>query len=137
MAIVEELLCAEEDGAISFGNHKLAQKAKKEESLQAGDVYKVKTYQAMTKLEKDGMFLYESVPGTSVVGFKETDKGVEFIVEGKEDSQITIGLKEDTEYEVFVGGVSIGRMSTGLGGKLSLSVELGTAGEVSVKVVQA
>ena len=73
MAIVEELLRAEEDGAISFGNHKLAQKAKKEESLQAGDVYKVKTYQAMTKLEKDGMFLYESVPGTSVLEFRETD----------------------------------------------------------------
>ncbi len=137
MAIVEELLRAEEDGAISFGNHKLAQKAKKEESLQAGDVYKVKTYQAMTKLEKDGMFLYESVPGTSVVGFKETDKGVEFAAEGNEDSQITIGLKEDTEYEVFVGGTSIGRMSTGLGGKLSLSVELGAVGEVPVKVVQA
>ncbi len=137
MAIVEELLRAEEDGAISFGNHKLAQKAKKEESLQAGDVYKVKTYQAMTKLEKDGMFLYESVPGTSVLEFRETDKGVEFIAEGNEDSQITIGLKEDTEYEVFVGGTSIGRMSTGLGGKLSLSVELGTAGEVPVKVIQA
>lgn len=137
MAIVEELLRTEKDGAISFGNHRLTEKAKKEEALQAGDVYKVKTYQAMTKLEKDGMFLYESVPGTSVTDFKETDKGVEFVVEGKEDSQVTIGLKEDTEYEVFVAGSSIGKMSTGLGGKLSLSVELGTAGEVPVRVVQA
>lgn len=135
MAIVEELLRTEQDGAISFGNHKLAQKNKKEESLNA-DLYKVKTYQEMTKLEKNDMFLYESVPGTSVLDFKETDKGVEFVVEGDEDAQLTIGLKDDTEYEVFVNGNSVGKMSTGLGGKLSISVELETAGEVPVKIVQ-
>lgn len=135
MAIVEELLRAENDGTIGFGNHRLEQKNKKEESLNA-DLYKVKTYQAMTKLEKNDMFLYESVPGTSVLNFKETDQGVSFVVEGDEDAQLTIGLKDDTEYEVFVGGESVGRMSTGLGGKLSLSVELETAGEVPVKIVQ-
>lgn len=135
MAIVEELLRAENDGTISFGNHRLEQKYKKEESLNA-DLYKVKTYQAMTKLEKNDMFLYESVPGTSVLNFKETDQGVSFVVEGDEDAQLTIGLKDDTEYEVFVGGESVGKMSTGLGGKLSLSVELETAGEVPVKIVQ-
>lgn len=135
MAIVEELLRTEQDGAISFGNHKLAQKNKKEESLNA-DLYKVKTYREITKLEKNDMFLYESVPGTSVLDFKETDKGVEFVVEGDEDAQITIGLKDDTEYEVFVNGNSVGKMSTGLGGKLSISVELETAGEVPVKIVQ-
>ena len=58
------------------------------------------------------------------------------MVEGDEDAQLTIGLKDDTEYEVFVGGESVGKMSTGLGGKLSLSVELETAGEVPVKIVQ-
>lgn len=137
MAIVEELLRAEKDGAVSFGNHRLAEKNKKEEALQAGDIYKVKTYQAMTKLEKNGMFLYESVPGTSVLAFKETEKGVAFVVEGAEDAQLTIGLKEDTEYEVYVNDSSIGKMSTGLGGKLSLSVELEGAGEVAVRILQA
>ncbi|MED9905013.1 MAG: endosialidase [Lachnospiraceae bacterium] len=136
MAIVEELLRAEKDGAISFGNHKLAQKTKLENFEHAGDLYKVKTCQEITKLEKNGMFLYESVPGTSVLHFLETDKSVEFVAEGDEDAQLTIGLKEDTEYEVFVGGASTGKMSTGLGGKLSLSVELETAGEVPVKLVQ-
>ena len=51
--------------------------------------------------------------------------------------QITIGLKDDTEYEVFVGGESAGKMKTHLGGKLSLSVELVDMGEVFVKVVEA
>ncbi len=134
MAVVEELLRAEADGTISFGNHKLAEKAKVEDFKHAGDLLKVKTYSAMTKLEKNGMFLYESVPGTSVLNFAEREDGVEFIVEGDEDAQITIGLTDDTEYEVFVDGKSTGTMKTGLGGKLSLSVELETAGEVPVKV---
>ncbi len=136
MAVVKELLRGEADGAISFGNHTLRQKAKVEDFQHEGDLYKVKTYCEMTKLEKNGMFLYESVPGTSVVDFRETEDGVEFVAEGKEDAQITIGLNDDTEYEVFVGGERIGTMNTGLGGKLSLSVELENAGEVSVKVVR-
>ena len=101
------------------------------------NLLKVKTYNEMTKLEKNGMFLYESVPGTSVLEFKEADNSVEFIVEGDEDSQITVGLKDDTEYEVFIGGKNVGTMKTGLGGKLSLSVELEAAGEVPVKIVEA
>ncbi len=136
MAVVEELLRSEADGTISFGNHKLAHKAKVEDFKHAGDLLKVKTYNAMTKLEKNGMFLYESVPGTSVLNFSETERGVEFIVEGDEDAQITIGLSDDTEYEVFIGGESVGIMKTGLGGKLSLSVELAGIGEVAVKVEQ-
>lgn len=134
MAVVEELLRSEANGAISFGNHKLAQKAKVENYEHAGDLLKVKTYKEITKLEKNGMFLYESVPGTSVLNFTEEENGVSFVVEGDEDAQITIGLNDDTEYEVFVDGNSIGTMSTGLGGKLSLSVELEAAGEVPVKV---
>ena len=134
MAVVKELLRGEASGAISFGNHKLAQKAKVEDFQHKGDLLKVKTFKDITKLEKNGMFLYESVPGTSVLDFAEKESGVEFVVEGDEDAQITIGLDEDTEYEVFVGGKSIGTMTTGLGGKLSLSVELETAGEVPVRV---
>ena len=136
MAIVEELLRTEENGAIGFGNHTLDKKAKKEDRI-SGNTYKVKTFAEMTKLEKNEMFLYESVPGTSVNHFVETENGVEFTVEGAEDSQITLGMKEDTEYEVYVGGESIGKMSTGLGGKLILSVELAGAGEVAVKVTEA
>lgn len=137
MAVVEELLRSEADGAISFGNHKLAHKAKVEDYEHAGDLLKVKTFNEITKLEKNGMFLYESVPGTSVLEFQESSEEVSFLVEGDEDAQITVGLMDDTEYEVFIAGKSIGKMKTGLGGKLSMSVELMAAGEVSVKIVKA
>lgn len=137
MAIVEQLIRSEDNGTISFGNHNLTQKAKVEDYNHAGDLYKVKTYNTMTKLEKNGMFLYESVPGTSVLKFNEQAEGVEFMVEGDGDAQITIGLNDETEYEVYVNDDSVGKMRTGLGGKLNLSVELAGAGEVLVKVVQA
>ncbi len=137
MAIVEQLIRSEQDGTISFGNHKLEAKAKAEDYKHAGDLYKVKTYNTMTKLEKNGMFLYESVPGTSVLNFKEQAEGVEFVVEGDGDAQITIGLSDETEYEVYVKDDKVGTMSTGLGGKLNISVELAGEGEVAVKVIQA
>ncbi|WP_342759277.1 endosialidase [Kineothrix sedimenti] len=136
MAVVEELLRSEGEGAISFGNHKLEKKAKLEDFECGGDLLKVKTYRTMTKLEKNGMFVYESVPGTSVTDFKETQDGINFNVEGDEDAQITVGLQDETEYEVFINNESIGKMSTNLGGKLNLSVELAGVGEVNVRVAK-
>ena len=136
MAVVKELLRSEADGSISFGNHTLAAKAKLEDFPHNGDLYKVKTFQTMTKLEKNGMFLYESVPGTSVTHLVERADGMSFTVEGSEDAQITLGLKEDTEYEVFVDGASVGRMNTGMSGKLNISVEIAEADEVEVNVAE-
>ncbi len=136
MAVVDELLRTEEDGTISFGNHKLAAKAKVEDYEHGGDLYKVKTYKELTKLEKNGMFAYESEPGTSVNGFTETENGVAFTVEGDEDAQITVGLEEDTEYDVYLDDVNAGRMKTNLSGKLNISVELASAGEVKVRITK-
>ena len=136
MAVVEELLRSEADGTISFGNHLLENKAKAEDFEHCGDLYKVKTYKAMTKLEKNGMFAYSSVPGTSVLNFLETADGVSFQVEGSEDAQVTLELEEDTEYEVSIDGNSIGKMKTNLGGKLNISVELEENREVGIKVTR-
>ena len=124
MAVVEELIRAEGDGTISFGNYKLSEKKKLENFEHNGNFLKVKTYKDITKLERDENFVYESVPGTAVTEFKETDNGVEFKVEGDNDAQITLGLLENVEYSVFVNNTSIGKMTTNLGGKLNLSVEL-------------
>ena len=118
------------------GNYELAEKAKLDNYEYEGDLYKIKTFREMTKLERNGLFVYESVPGTTVENFTETEAGVEFIVESWEDAQITLGLEADTEYEVFVAGESAGKMSTNLGGKLSVGVELSSTSRVDVKVVR-
>lgn len=136
MAVVEELLRTESDRTISFGNHKLASKAKLEDYEHGGNLYKVKTFKELTKLEKNGMFAYESEPGTSVNRFEETENGLSFTVEGDEDAQITVGLEEDTVYKVYVDGTNIGEMKTNLSRKLSISVELASVGAVEVKIVK-
>lgn len=136
MAVVKELLRTEANGAISFGNYTLDAKAKVEDYENGGNLYKVKTFKELTKLEKNGMFAYESEPGTSVTDFAETTEGVTFKVEGNEDAQITVGLEDDTEYSVFVNDVNIGKMKTNLSGKLSISVELEGAGEVGIRIVK-
>ena len=136
MAVVEELLRAESDRTISFGNHKLAAKAKLENYEHGGNLYKVKTFKELTKLEKNGMFAYESEPGNSVNCFEETENGITFTVEGDEDAQITVGLEEDTVYKVYVDGANVGEMKTNLSGKLSISVELASVGAVEVKIVK-
>ena len=101
-----------------------------------GDIYKVKTFSEITKLERNGMFVYESVPGTAVMNLNATDTGLTFQVEGPEDAQITVEMEPDTEYEVFIEQASTGKMKTNLGGKLSFSVELGNAARVEVKIVK-
>lgn len=136
MAAVAELIRTEQNGTLSFGNYLLDAKAKKEDFEHAGDLFKVKTFKEITKLEKNGMFAYESVPGTSVTEFKETESGVSFSVEGEKDAEITLGLKEDTEYDVYVGENHVGTMRTNLGGKLSVSVELEKGSEILVKVME-
>ena len=72
MASVKELLRAESDGTLSFGDYTLPAKTKKDNFEFEGDIYKVKTFAEITKLEKNGMFVYESVPGSAVENFKAT-----------------------------------------------------------------
>ena len=127
MAVISELLRSEEDGTISFGDYTLSTKAKLDNFEHQGDLYKVKTCQEITKLERNCMFVYESVPGTAVEHLKATDTGMEFSVEGAEDAQVTVELEDEAEYDIVIDGADAGRMKTNLGGKLSLSVELGDA----------
>ena len=136
MAIVEQLIRSESDDTLSFGNYQLSEKAKVEDFPFQGNSYKVKTFSGITRLEKDGMFAYESVPGTIVNGFSAKEDGGEFVVAGKEDAQVTIGLSEDATYTVFVNGEQIGDMKTNMSGKLSISVELGEGMEVPVKITK-
>ncbi len=136
MSVISELIRTESDGTISFGDYSLNAKAKLDNFEHTGDLYKVKTYQEITKLERNGMFVYESVPGTAVTNFKATDAEVSFSVEGPEDTQITLELEENTEYDITIDGTDAGTMKTNLGGKLSLSVEMDGSSAVAVVITK-
>ena len=136
MAVIEELIREEENGSLSFGNYDLDVKTKQDGFMYHGDSYKIKTFNEITKLEKNGMFVYESIPGTAVEHFAASDSEVSFTVEGESDAQITLELEPETEYDININGSDSGTMKTNLGGKLSLSVELDAGNAVKVKVVK-
>lgn len=134
MSVVKELIRTEENGTISFGNYELTQKSKVSDFEHDGDMYKVKTYNEITKLERNGMFVYESVPGTAVLNLDAEENKMSFTVEGPQDAQITVELEEDAQYKIVIDGAEAGQMKTNLGGKLSFSVELEQAELVAVSI---
>ena len=136
MAVVKELLRVEENGTLSFGNFELDTKSKLSDFEYIGDIYKVKTFKEITKLERNGVFVYESVPGTAVNNFYESDKEMTFTVEGTDDASITVEAENGAEYKVCVDGINVGTVTANMGGKLVLSVELNVGKASEVKLIK-
>ena len=134
MPAVKELIRTEDNGTISFGDYTLGTKSKVEDFEFNGDLYKVKTFYEITKLERNGMFVYESVPGTAVNQFRADAGGVSFSVEGDRDAQITVELEDDADYDVRIGSEDAGVMKTNMSGKLTMSVELAEGDSVHIEV---
>lgn len=124
MAVIEELIRLEENGTLSFGNYLMDTKKKVLDFEVNGNFYKVKTFREITKLEKNGKLLLESVPGSTVHDFKMSDKKVEFKLEAQEDLQITMELEPDKEYKILIDDVNVGKITTNLAGKVNFSVEI-------------
>lgn len=135
MTVVKELIRSELDGTLSFGDYTLDTKTKKDGFEFQGDIYKVKTFKEITKLEKNGMFVYESVPGTAIEHFEVSEDVISFKVSGTGDAQITLELEPDTDYIVYMNDMNVGDMKTNLSAKLSVSAELGKE-SVEIKVVR-
>lgn len=136
MSVISSLIQTEEDGSISFGNYELEEKSKRSDFEHNGDMYKVKTFREITRLERNEMFVYESVPGTAVSHLAYTPDGMDFTVEGPEDAQITIEGEPDTEYEIRINGKQADCQKTNLGGKLSFSVDLEKTDKVQVQIAR-
>ena len=66
------------------------------------------------------------MPGTKVTGFLADERKVSFSVEGNAETQIALELEAEKEYRVLVDGINLGNMTTNIGGKLVISVDLTT-----------
>ncbi len=137
MPVIEGLIRKEADGSLSFGDYTLDKKSKVSDYEVNGDLYKVKTFKEITKLERNGLFVYESVPGTVVLNLNQTETSMTFTVEGTTDSQITVELEPEMEYIIYIDGQNVGKMKTNLGGKLVLSVEISAGRNADIKIKKA
>ena len=136
MANVKELLRTEENGTISFGDYSLEAKTKLADFKFEDKTNKVKTFKEITRLEKNGGVIYESVPGTAVHEYKESERQIAFIVEALDDIHITLEVEPEKEYKVYVDDTNIGKMRSSLGGKIDFSIELNEGETAKVQVVK-
>ena len=132
MSVINDLINIESD-SLDFGNYELATKTKKDGIEFSDDVIAY----ICKFVNNNGMFVYESVPGTAVHGFRSSEEDVSFIVEGTETSSITLELEPETDYKIHIDDIYVGKNKTNLGGKLSISVDLEPGREVKVDVRKA
>ncbi len=133
MAIIDEIIRAEADGSISFGDYVSTEKRKAADFEVDGNLYKVKTHNEITRLEKNGKLLLETVPGAAVSGLTVTGEAVAFKLEGYEDTRVTLELAPNESYRVIINGTSLGNVKSNLSGKVVFSTELdGNAQSVEI-----
>ncbi len=135
MSVVEELIRKEDNGTLSFEITFWMQRPRKRILSFRGFV-QGKTFKEITKLEKNGLFVYESVPGSTVTDFKNDGEVISFTVEAAGDLGFTLELEPSQEYKVLLEDVELGKMKTNLGGKLNVSIELDEGKKASVKVIK-
>jgi len=124
MAVIGEIIRREDDGSISFGDY-LSEEKKKVTGYEVdGDLYSVKTHQEVTRLERNGKLLLETVPGSVVHGFLITESKVRFALEGTDDTRVTLELAPDELYRVLIEETNIGNVRSNVSGKVVFSLDL-------------
>jgi len=131
------LISMNSDKTLNFGSYTIPEKQK--ETLEVGnDVYKVKTFCDVTKLEKNECFEYESVPGTKVESFKRSANAVALTVEGIGATDLIFELEAEKEYEVSVDGVKGDVLvKANIGGKITVSIDLPKDKKVEISIKEA
>ena len=133
MAVINENIRVESNNTISFGNYEAEKKQKVDDYKVGGDLYTLRTYKDVTRLEKNSKLLIETVPGAAVHNFALGEDTLTFDIEGIEDTSITLELESSTEYTVYVDDVNLGKIKSNIAGKISFSAEL-DAKPKSVKI---
>ena len=137
MAVVNEIIRAEADGTLSFGNYIVTEKQKLNDFKFGGHIYKVKTSNELTRFERDDKMLLETVPGTAIHNFKLVGENVEFFAEGNGNTQFTVGLEPETEYNIVICGELAGTSNSGISSKINFGAELDANTPCEIKIEKA
>ncbi|MCD8157425.1 MAG: endosialidase [Clostridiales bacterium] len=135
MAVIDEGIRLENDNTISFGNYERTEKLKVENFEYNNDLYKVRTHNLVTRFSKNGKLVLETVPGAAVFNFISDSKKTKFSAAGQGQTQFTLELEDDANYDLSVDGLKIGTVHARFAGKLSFSADLGDS-PVEIKLVR-
>ncbi len=124
MAIIDSIIRVEAEGGISFGDYVSAEKRKLGDFEVDGDLYNVKTYNEITRLEKNGKLLLETVPGAAVHRLRVAAEAVTFALEGFEDTRVTLELEPGESYRIEINETNLGYVKANSSGKIIFSTEL-------------
>jgi len=124
MAVIGEIIIIS-NGKLSFGDYSSNEKQKVSDFELNGNLYNVKTYRLLTRLEKNNGLLMEIVPGGTVHDLEVLEDSAQFWIEGYDNSQITMELEGSTDYKIYVDNVQVGLSTSSKSGKISFSLELG------------
>lgn len=130
--VIKNGIITDESGALSFGDYSVTDKQKHEFTYR-GDIYKLKTHNEITRLEKNSQLFLETVPGAAILGLTQRGAGLSFTADAPGDTAFTVELLPETDYCVRAGGHDIGCYKSGTTGKLMFSLDL-HSGAVPVEI---
>ena len=128
MARIFSGITAVENGGLSFGDYTAKEKIKVNDFENMGNIYNLRCHDLVTRLEKNGELLIETVPGSSIINFILNEKTCSFEIESSSAVQVTLGLAPETSYDLSIrtdlGSDTKKEINTNRVGKLSFSVTL-------------
>lgn len=136
MAVIKEGIVLNQDKTISFGNYELEEKFKVKDFIFNQNVYKMATYNKLTRLSKNDILVLETTPGTTLHNFFQSDLDTTFKIEGIGDTLVTVELLPNTTYSLFINDTKIDKILTNLSGKINFSLSLSKDAQ-NVKIVKA
>jgi len=124
MKTVSNLISGSDDELLSFGDFTQDEKKKFTDFDYRGDMYYVKTFKEITKLEKNGMFEFEAVPGCAVFDYESDVDYKAFDVTGDGDTQIVVAVEDGAEYALYINGELADETFVDISGKFCINVTL-------------
>jgi len=126
MTEMPKIIIAEADG-LCFGDYSAKEKIKVNDFAHMGDVYSLRAHNLVTRLEKNGELLFESVPGVAIFGFDCAGDNCRFEIESPANVQITLGMAPETKYDLAIGTAITSQtheeITANRSGKLSFGVQ--------------
>lgn len=126
-------LFAVDNHRLNFGDYEAKDK-QKAELEHDGDLYKLKSYKEITRLTRNDILIYESVPGTRVSNFYITDDAISFDVIGQAGASIILGVEDKTNFALSIDDIAYDSTSYIAPGKLNINVDFADGKAVHVIV---